>query len=277
MADKNLDDILDGLSARFHQSLSETAVPGQLWHYTDVGGLVGILGSGKLWATSARSMEDIAEIRYGNDLVRQAAVALLPELAINRLLYDCDATLFCSEDDMFMCCFTTEADAPRQWERDPRGGAIVFQHGQLANLVRGQLQGSGLVRVRYDADRVRRQAGAFLKEVIEVATPLAVNDDDIKLIAQYMMDIGVFAFYTKQERYDWEMEWRITKRLGLGCPPIIDHPNRHLEVELQRDARHPIVEVWLGPECSSADEADIRRLAAPWGVAVARSNRSAKQ
>ena len=280
MASTNLDAILDGLAARFHRSLSETALPGQLWHYTDVDGLAGILGSGKLWATSARSMEDIAEIRYGNDLVRQAAVELLPEPAIDRLLYDHDATLFCGEDDMFMCCFTTEADSPRQWGRSPQtasGGAIVFQSGQLTNVIRAQLQGSGLVRVRYDSDRVRRQAEAYLKDVAKIATPLAVNDDDIKLIAQYMMEIGVLAFYTKQGRYSWEHEWRITKRLGLGYPPVVSTPKPHVEVDLDSDGQHPVVEVWLGPDCSSANEAEVRRLAAHWSVPVRHSDKVASQ
>ena len=45
----------------------------ELFHYTDTGGLIGILGGkGELWARDARCMNDTDELTLGRDLLHEA-------------------------------------------------------------------------------------------------------------------------------------------------------------------------------------------------------------
>ena len=46
----------------------------ELWHYTTAGGLCGMVSSGALWATSARYLNDVSEVKHFFDV-------RLPELA----------------------------------------------------------------------------------------------------------------------------------------------------------------------------------------------------
>ena len=44
---------------------------GLLYHYTTLTGLLGIVGSKKLWASDIRYMNDSAELKHSADLIRQ--------------------------------------------------------------------------------------------------------------------------------------------------------------------------------------------------------------
>lgn len=46
--------------------------PDGLWHYTDAGGLQGILGGDELWATDTRFLNDATEVHYGLDVAEEA-------------------------------------------------------------------------------------------------------------------------------------------------------------------------------------------------------------
>jgi hypothetical protein len=41
-----------------------------IWHYTDVGGLFGIISKSKLWASHAFHMNDASELRHGAQILR---------------------------------------------------------------------------------------------------------------------------------------------------------------------------------------------------------------
>jgi hypothetical protein len=47
-------------------------LPEEIWHYTDAGGLIGILQSGKIWTTQVTCLNDTLEQRYFGDLVHEA-------------------------------------------------------------------------------------------------------------------------------------------------------------------------------------------------------------
>lgn len=46
--------------------------PPVLYHYTNTGGLEGILESGKLWATDYRYLNDASEVTYAHSLLVEA-------------------------------------------------------------------------------------------------------------------------------------------------------------------------------------------------------------
>ena len=55
--------------------IEDDDLPEDLYHYTDAGGLHGILKSNTLWATHAAYLNDSQEFIYGTDLVRQELLA----------------------------------------------------------------------------------------------------------------------------------------------------------------------------------------------------------
>jgi len=58
-----------------------TNPPEFLYHYTDAQGLLGILSSGRLWATNVRFMNDPSEITYAVDLIRGVIEKMKQEVA----------------------------------------------------------------------------------------------------------------------------------------------------------------------------------------------------
>lgn len=55
------------------QSKAEEAEPDELFHYTDVNGLIGLVqNKGELWATDVRCMNDTGELKHGRALLKDA-------------------------------------------------------------------------------------------------------------------------------------------------------------------------------------------------------------
>jgi len=94
--------------------------PRYLFHYTNALGLLGILESGRIWATNSRFMNDPTEITYATGLVRQVmehelhgkkkrSFAELEE-TVSELLekYEANAKVYIS-------CFCTKGDLLSQW------------------------------------------------------------------------------------------------------------------------------------------------------------------
>jgi hypothetical protein len=48
----------------------------EIWHYTNVHGFAGMIDSGKLWASSAASVNDTSELRLGIEAIRAAWMAV---------------------------------------------------------------------------------------------------------------------------------------------------------------------------------------------------------
>lgn len=97
------------------------AAGGPVYHYTDSGGLVGLIQNHELWATEATGMNDLAEVRQGWDFIR-AWVKAQPSDLVTDVISDA-----CGEEDddyrhpvrdeegVFMCCASTRRDDANQW------------------------------------------------------------------------------------------------------------------------------------------------------------------
>ena len=63
-----LDPVLAPISARLTESrqcIQPKEPPDLLFHYTNAGGLLGILSTSRIWATNYRFLNDSSEIAYG--------------------------------------------------------------------------------------------------------------------------------------------------------------------------------------------------------------------
>jgi Protein of unknown function (DUF2971) len=115
-----------------------------LYHYTDLGGLKGIIDAGDLWLTHCRFSNDNEELTHGKDIARQklderAVVKSLPEGQgylnyLERLKALLDQPV---ADGVYICCFCEKNDLLSQWRGYGANGAgvcIKFKKEELSHL-----------------------------------------------------------------------------------------------------------------------------------------------
>ncbi len=110
-----------------------------VYHYTAPSGLLGILNSDELWASSAIALNDLSEMTYGLDVLREAAAnrADAPSELLHALVdKDAFAPL---RDSANVLCASTNGDSLNQWisYAGRQGYAIgIRTEGRLAKRLR---------------------------------------------------------------------------------------------------------------------------------------------
>jgi hypothetical protein len=101
-------------------------VPSRLYHYTNAGGLLGIIEHNMLWATHINYLNDASELHYARGLVesalsrheRTADSANAREFVRRaRGMFDVSKTM-----DVFVSCFCEEGDLLSQWRGYAQAG-----------------------------------------------------------------------------------------------------------------------------------------------------------
>jgi Protein of unknown function (DUF2971) len=141
------------------QSLLGEADKNQLvWHYTTGDALINIVETGAFYATQVGCLNDSTEVRYGENLLRDAFLSLqgkgsygqetqqLLEPIIKVNLEDHTQK---QPSNWFVACFSKEKDDLSQW-RAYGGGENGFAIAFLAGAFFGR--GSLVVRVNYDKE-----------------------------------------------------------------------------------------------------------------------------
>jgi hypothetical protein len=98
-------------------------LPDVLWHYTDAGGLLGIVRGGYLRATHLAFMNDAKEYMHGNELllgeVRTARGQALGDPLQHKLLADMEGLLKLTSPETawpyFVACFSAKQNSLNQW------------------------------------------------------------------------------------------------------------------------------------------------------------------
>jgi hypothetical protein len=218
--------MLDWLAARINADLK--AAPSVLWHYTTAVGLGGIVSSDRLWATSARFLNDSQEISYGIDRAvralamydltgRQPAtqrfVRGLADPAKNVLRGFLDISL-----DAFVTCFCSDGDLLSQWRAyagaETAGGyALGFcPPGPLPAWPQAAPDGHALTlrRVSYDPAEQDASLDDLITRMVDL---LDVDPADIprqNAFARNLVDGLVEAVTSsKHPAFEEEREWRI--------------------------------------------------------------------
>jgi hypothetical protein len=183
--------------------------PEILYHYTDAKGLLGILNSNQIWATSYRYMNDAREFEYGFDLISELFQQGSPDSVYANLIigfkwaYELDC--------IFVAAFSAFGDSLGQWRGYAgmhSGYSLGFRSGDLHPIDRETL----LVECCYDKkeqlDKVRGLIHAFLPGMKYV---------DAQKDALPLLDIGYQAAEAmakrsatlKHPKFNEEQEWRL--------------------------------------------------------------------
>ena len=212
--------------------------PDGLWHYTDAGGLQGILEKEELWASDTRFLNDATEINYGLEVAEEAVEVAARsgrwKTSTNHFLQGVMASdganltgFLRVRSEVYVACLCENGDLLSQWRayagRDTAGGyALQFRHrapvtGWIDHLGREKLQ---LQRVIYDRDK---QLAAF-SSLIELLAPVYDVDPSerrMNAVAKNLVD-GVleFATFCKHPSFREEGEWRVVYERSSDEKPL---------------------------------------------------------
>lgn len=256
-----------------------------LYHYTTAAGLLGILGSRRIWATELRFLNDERELQFGVDLLaaelqRQVAqrdsrpvlAKIIEVLSVHRILRH-----------YFVACFCEEGDLLSQWRgyASPGGYSLGFavDHCKVPEWV------APFFPVTYDQGSARMTASAWasgaadrLLQVFDERLDSAIaGGSPQKAISQLIEEFGRDQFNTleaiaatlKDPSFSEEREWRVLSeshpqadgdrevlfRTGpLGPTPYITVPLSPDEEPL------PLREIIVGPGPNSRARAEAVRM-----------------
>ena len=173
--DRRVDPITD-LDNRYDRLREpEPNLPRRLFHFTDPRGLVGILSSGRLWASNADFLNDSSEPAHALGVLKAAldevVGGLRPGSAAERAFNGCwdwAMNLYRAEGPhVYVFCMSEHDDLLSQWRSHGAQGAgyaLGFSGRRLSELLQRPAQ--GLLRIVYDEREQRREAESVFKQIV---------------------------------------------------------------------------------------------------------------
>lgn len=211
---------------------------GEFYHYTSFGGLIGIVHSREIWATSVHYLNDEQEFRHGLDVVLRHIEGWLHESGTNHELHSRLSERFrgASRLEVYVFSFSEVPDLLSQWRAycpDGAGVAIGFPKSLIDQ--RAAVHGFDFVPCIYDplqqAEAVATmllEAGTAWENSGRTASELDIQTERLLRLVPRM----------KHHSFREEKEWRLVSR------PLIDFGDR-LDYRATRSMLLPYVRVGL--------------------------------
>lgn len=242
-------------------------MPPVLYHYTGARGIVGILESRCLWASSATHLNDTRELRQAEEVARDVAQGLgsgdidTPWTDHLRELVDHADKITEWSPPRFVASLSARDDSVEQWRAYGSryaGFAIGFASRGLRDLLRAH--GGYLVPCIYRASDQR----ALVKGIIE-AHRGEVEAADPNALVSTLVDLALFAPFVKHMSFQQEEEWRVVKHAGREGEVLLRDAEAglvpYLKIDLGRRARQlPIERIVVGPSPRLAENREALRL-----------------
>ena len=182
-------------------------VPSRLCHYTDFGGLKGILETGSLWATYSRTLNDASEQEYGENVVREFVTRLRNEGAGDRLA----VAMGSSPQRDFVSCFCDSSRVLSMWiSYGGRGGGYCLEFDGPVMLQSLFPLFSRKRQFRMTYGDVPQAVGSLLK----YACQFALRGDVETIVSAGWARLMALKF--KHPAFEHENEWRIV----IPDPPL---------------------------------------------------------
>ena len=246
-----------------------------VWHYTDGNGFLGILQSGRLYATQVSALIDSKETEYATDLFREEVKEVIAEQAGK----DDVVSFFQSileqikeEPDnptqgiskFYVACFSTRPDDLNQWSKytktSPGRFAIAFHPNGLKRE-----PNSTLYRVIYDRDKLKDAVKKVVYATLDfymsgLTGERAEKPEEWARLFYLAWDEWIYklAPLAKDQQWDSEGELRIVHELKVADFPDVRFSQkksslaRYLPLDFpcwvkERVSRLPIAKVMVGP------------------------------
>jgi hypothetical protein len=166
------------------EGIGECPSPPLLFHYTTTVGLLGIIESGKIWATHYRYVNDTSELEYANSLFMKSIdkKLLAGSGPTQTLLWSVARTpaMFAWLGSVFISCFCEEGDLLSQWRTygaRGHGGYAIGLSATPESLGRLNPRFS-LHRVTYDQTQMERLIDFLLTSFCQDALDLCGSSLD---------------------------------------------------------------------------------------------------
>ncbi len=246
-----------------------------VWHYTDGSGFLGILQSGRLYATQVSALNDSKETEYATDLFRDEVKKAIVEQTANdeavsffqnilELIKEEPGNPTQGISKFYVACFSTRADDLNQWSKytkaSPGRYAIAFHPNGLNRELN-----SALYRVIYDREKLE----AAVKKVVYATLDFyksgligerADKPEEWAKLFYLAWDEWIYklAPLAKDQQWDSEDELRIVHELKVADFPHVRFTQkrsslaRYLPLDFpcwvkERVSRLPIAKVMVGP------------------------------
>jgi hypothetical protein len=232
-----------------------------LFHYTSAHGLLGILDTRSIWASSVYHLNDSKEFRYPMDLmIERLQNRIKHEHGPNNETYGVvlkTLTDLTHRVQAFVACFSEDGDLLSQWlaySGSGNGYAIGLSPDQFRSAIDA---GFRLVRCVYEEDEQATMADA----VIDVLCDQEQRDDQ-ELLEKALVATAAI----KHPGFRQEAEWRLVKPIGVGNGQMTGTKFRqgrngivpYLEAPMVPDKRQLIPNaIHLGP----SDDTEAAQLA----------------
>lgn len=211
--------MIDAISAQLYAEQPHDT----LYHYTSLSGVLGILGSGVLWASDIRYMNDSAELRHTADLVKREVELRIRQghdrPALLNAFIDWVQHRITNGHILFGASFRSNGNLLSQW----RGYSSVGKGASLgfnAAFIRrcASSQSFNLGRCVY-APSAQHSLIAEIIDGVELLAGEGEQKDYPSLFAHLETDLLRIAAILKHPSFEEEQEWR------LVSPVISNYPN----------------------------------------------------
>jgi hypothetical protein len=241
-----------------------------LYHYTSLGGLMGIVKERALHATEVHYVSDASEVRLIAHLLRSAAGVLTNYDEFGRHLFGqlldwVDNRVTELGHALFVGCFTAKGNLLSQWRSysEPgRGISVGFDPNKLARAAADQSWQVG--KCVYDAARQRSLAASMLASIAELArerfdsirglTPNAAQQYFVSIEADILRIAVLFKHHAFGEEHEWRVvspitsDFVATEGIGFREGRSMLVPYRKFALLSARDNPKSYLEhVWMGP------------------------------
>jgi hypothetical protein len=257
----SLQSFLDSVQSINNQLVLSPDPERKLYHYTDLGGLQGIVENNDLWLTHLRYANDAEELSFGYRVAREvmkeqrenATSPLAPEFfqEIDRFLDPQSAS------EVYICCFCKRDNLLSQWRgygANGSGVSIEFTPASFAEVAGADCP-IGLMRfwkVYYKPETQRSIIESAIAHHLTQCQPASVVETARKAADAIQFFIPTF----KSKDFEVEEEWRLIFTPRQDCPvkPRFRTRNNMLvpfyslrDITGKRMAQLPITQVMVGP------------------------------
>jgi hypothetical protein len=240
----------------------------RLHHYTSQDGLLGIVGSGMLWATNILYMNDATEFHRPLSMLRErlsaelesrenearyyamrnAARAAAAEGFAQRLKLLRGKLNKVRDTAICVACFCEDGDLLSQW-RGYSGRGYGYSLGFNSALLKEQTTASGFIlgKCIYRPERQQKIVDESLEYLLRSSAP---NDE--KSLTQELLGVLRFMAFFKDKSFRQEQEWRLISGHRVSVREVNFRSANsmiipYISVEIRRGEKSCIQHVYVGP------------------------------
>jgi Protein of unknown function (DUF2971) len=229
---------------------------GNLYHYTNANGIIGILNTQKLWATEIHFLNDAKEYVYSLDLINdilQKKEMGCKNINFRNVIQKTYMYLKGGTNEIYVCCFCEDGDLLSQWKGYSEWGngySIGFDVKLLPRINRKfPYVNISIMKVVYDK---AQQEKMILEEVnyfenrvniLSNNDKLEIKNDDIHEIAACLASsLKYYCSYFKNYAFREEQEWRAIYRNSINS----EEGRQIVKLRAEKQVLKPYLELDIG-------------------------------